>query len=414
MIKSLNTGVSGLNANATAMGVIGDNIANVKTVAFKSNSVTFSNLLSQVIEGRRAGDGVRIWDVATSFAQGAPETTGNATDLAITGNGFFVVRDPTGTPHYTRAGQFSLDKDGNMVNPDGLIVQGKPVTEIDPETGELRLGGVEDIRVSTDTSPPQPTTEVRLTMNLDAETTTNYETALTVYDSLGSPIQLRVTLEPDPASTNWNWTATVNPTVLAAPGDPTTPVVVGNGTLSFDANGNLTTTDNGEINITGLATGAEDLSITWRYLDDETGLSDGAITGYASESSTIKNEQNGFPSGSLQRIAVDEEGVVAGIFSNGEITPLYRISLANFSNYQGLTGEGDNLYAASLSSGEPTVGEAGAGPFGTIAAGSLEMSNVDLSSEFVNLITTQRAFQANSKVITTSDEILAELMNLKR
>jgi flagellar hook protein FlgE len=414
MIKSLSTGVSGLNANATAMGVIGDNIANVKTVAFKANSVTFSSLLSQVIEGRRAGDGVRIWDVATSFAQGAPETTGNSTDLAITGNGFFVVRDGGGTSRYTRAGQFSLDKNGYMVNPDGLILQGKPVTEVVPETGELRLGGLGDIRVSTDTSPPQSTSEMQLTMNLDAEATTNYETSLTVYDSLGSPITLRVALEPDPVSNDWSWTATVDPSVIQAPGDPDTPVVVGNGTLSFDANGNLTNTANGDVNITGLATGAEDLAIEWRYLSDDTGLTDGTITGYASESSTIKNEQDGFPSGALQRIAVDEEGVVAGIFSNGEITPLYRISLANFSNYQGLTGEGDNLYAASISSGAPTVGEAGAGPFGRIAAGALEMSNVDLSSEFVNLITTQRAFQANSKVITTSDEILAELMNLKR
>ncbi|MFW6239370.1 MAG: flagellar hook protein FlgE [Thermodesulfobacteriota bacterium] len=414
MIKSLSTGVSGLNANATAMGVIGDNIANVKTVGFKANSVTFSNLLSQAIEGRRAGDGVRIWDVATSFAQGAPETTGNSTDLAITGNGFFVVRDGGGTSRYTRAGQFSLDKNGYMVNPDGLILQGKPVTEVVPETGELRLGGLGDIRVSTDTSPPQSTSEMQLTMNLDAEATTNYETSLTVYDSLGGPITLRVTLEPDPDSNDWSWTATVDPSAIEAPGDPDTPVVVGNGTFSFDANGNLANTANGEVNITGLASGAEDLSIEWRYLSEETGLTDGTITAYSSESSTIKNEQDGFPSGSLQRIAVDEEGVVAGIFSNGEITPLYRISLANFSNYQGLTGEGDNLYAASISSGAPTVGEAGAGPFGRIAAGSLEMSNVDLSSEFVNLITTQRAFQANSKVITTSDEILAELMNLKR
>ncbi|MEE4356270.1 MAG: flagellar hook protein FlgE [Desulfococcaceae bacterium] len=420
MIKSLSEGVSGLNANAKAMGVIGDNIANVKTIAYKSNSISFANLLSQTIEASRAGDGVQVWDISTLWSQGMPENTGNPTDLAINGSSFFMVRDSMAdTIYYTRAGQFTLDKEGYLANPNGLIVQGRVVT--DPELGIL--GNVQDIQISLENSAPLATDTIAFTTNLDADAKAGaiYRTSMTVYDSLGSPVVLNFEFTPSLDGTGskipgeWNWNVSVDSSVTDTP-------VASSGTIVFDGTGKLdpanTTPPNAfpAIDITNLKNGADDMSINWVYLTQSAGgaESDNSITGYASESNTIRQTQNGYPAGSLQRITIDEEGMVSGIYTNGEITPLYRITLADFANYQGLTGEGDNLYKESVESGAPLVGEAGSGSLGTISSGSLEMSNVDLSSEFVNLITTQRAFQANSKVITTSDEILSELMNLKR
>lgn len=421
MIKSLNTGTSALNSFSNAMGTIGDNIANVKTNAFKSNNVTFANLLSQITEGSRAGDGVRIWDTATSWAQGAPENTGNPTDLSINGNGFFIVKDPAGTIFYTRAGQFSIDKDGELVNPDGFTVQGREV-QVDGATGEQVLLDVGDIVISSAPIAPQQTANLSMRLNLNAdaaaETTDGngdpvasndeYKTSLTVYDSVGSAVVLYFTFRPQGVvddNATWIYEVRTDPAATA----PT----IAFGNLIFDNQGNLDDTVNRTIDITVPANpnnGAAEFTAAWQLFDGN----DPLITGYSLESTTVRTDQDGFPTGSLQRVAVDEEGVISGIYSNGEVTPLYRLTLATFSNYQGLTGQGDTLYSESIQSGPATTGEAATGPFGLITPGALEMSNVDLSSEFVNMITTQRAFQANAKVITTSDEILTELVNLKR
>lgn len=421
MIKSLSTGVSGLNANATAMGVIGDNIANVKTTAFKSNSVSFANLLSQTLEGSSAGDGVRIWDTYTAWGQGAPENTGNPTDLSINGSGFFMVRDTSGATFYTRAGQFSFDRDGVLINPDKLKVQGYT---IDETTGVL--GALEDITVETGISPPNPTQTFTTYLNLDAESAVgdNFFTTLSIYDSLGNDIPLTLSFTKA-ADNEWDWEATVPDSAAGPNTPPFDPVVVGNGTLEFDANGVLLPANGSDPIIPiALTNGAEinppDGSITWHLYDydaaagETDGPSNDSVTQFASPSGATALSQDGYPAGSLESISVDEQGFVSGVYSNGEINPLYQLAMANFANYQGLTGRGSNLFAESISSGPPTVGTPGSGSLGLITPGTLEMSNVDLSSEFVNMITTQRAFQANSKVIQTSDEILSELMNLKR
>ncbi len=414
MIKSLTTGITGLNANAEAMGVIGDNIANVKTVAFKSNSISFANLLGQAMEGNTVGSGVRPWDIDASWSQGAPENTGNETDLAINGRGLFLVKDLAGSTYYSRAGRFDFDKDGYLVNPDGLKVQGYKIDSAGA------LGDIEDILLTRGSAPPRATSRMSMSLNLDTDADPTipeiYSTSTTVYDSLGSPVVVTIDFTPTNAGAGtapqWDWTASVDSSVTSTP-------VTSSGTLVFDANGNLDPASgtpagtNPQIAISDLSNGAADLDVEWVYLDDNA-ATNGGITAYSSDSAIASIEQNGYPSGSLKKVSVTDEGFVSGIYANGTIQPLYRITLADFPNLEGLTGEGNNLFSESLASGTPLAGTPGSGSLGMITPGALELSNVDLTTEFVNMITTQRAYQANSRVITTSDEILAELMNLKR
>jgi flagellar hook protein FlgE len=507
MIGSLFAGISGLNANATAMTVIGDNIANVNTTAFKSNRSSFANILSQASgSSGNVGRGVEFQGTTGSWTDGTLEGTGNGTDLAINGKGFFMVTDSGGTTYYTRAGGFNFDKDGTLVNADGLSVQGYAITQA---TGAL--GALGDISASGGSAPPQATTEATLTMNLDADATaltastvtmdstnaladvtltaataglagnaisirfadpaansqalgvsvsgsavtvnlatdaggnitstaaqvaaainadaaasalasaaaegagtgvvaaggqasltggldaSTYATSLTVYDSLGSPLIL--TLDCSRTAAGWDWTAT-----------PSDGASVSTGSIAFDTDGNLTSpASNPSIDITGLSTGAQDMAIEWHLTD-----SNGSVNGYAADSATTSQSQDGYSAGSLRDLEVSEEGYVTGIYSNGQRQNLFQIALADFPSYQGLSKAGGNLYTESLASGSPLIGVPGSSQLGSISPSSLEGSNVDLSTEFVNMITTQRAFQANSRVITTSDDILQELINLKR
>lgn len=509
MIGSLFAGISGLNANATAMTVIGDNIANVNTSAFKTNRSSFANILSQSLGGSggsNIGRGVEFQGTTATLTQGTLEGTGNATDLAINGKGFFMVSDTGGTTYYTRAGGFTFDKNQTLVNADGLKVQG---FAIDQTTGSL--GALGDISATGGSSPPNATSEMTLTMNLDADAdaltasaltldSTNaladvslaavtggqagngisvrfvdpsaasqalavsvsgsaitvslatdgtgaitstaaqvaaainanpsasalvtatpegagtgvvdavaqtnlsggtdagsYSTSLTIYDSLGSPVVLAMNFSR--TTTGWDWSVS-----------PSVGTCVSSGSIVFDADGNLTLpAANPTINVTSLPSGAQDLGIEWHLAD-----SNGAVTGYASDSTTTSQSQDGYAAGSLRDLVVSEEGYVTGIYSNGQRQNLFQIALADFPSYQGLSKAGGNLYTESLASGQPLVGTPGSSQLGMISPSSLEGSNVDLSSEFVNMITTQRAFQANSRVITTSDDILQELINLKR
>jgi len=409
MIKSLNTGVTGLTANTEAMGIIGDNIANVKTTGFKANRVTFANLLSQTIEGSRVGDGVLVWGTDTSWAQGSPENTGNPTDIAINGNGFFVVKNFDGASYYTRAGIFNFDKSGTLVNPDNLKVQGYKVTSF-VGTDITVSGEMTDIQVETGIGAPNPSTKIQSTLNLNSDAAVSdppFVTTITVYDSLGNSIPLTLSFSKK-ADNEWECTPSAQDLQVR-----TTPTPI---SLRFSTTGQLTGTGPNPI-ISVTVPNAEPLDIEWElYEDDGTGTlaTNGSLSQYATASATTALSQDGFPAGALESVYVNESGFLSGVFSSGETKPLYRLAMATFANLQGLTGKGNSLYIESLSSGPAMVGNAGEGGLGTIIPSSLEMSNVELSEEFVNLITTQRAFQANSKVITTSDEILAELMNLKR
>ena len=409
MIGSLFAGISGLNANATALTVIGDNIANVNTTAFKSNSSSFANVLSQSLGGAVSsgiGRGVEYWGTSPSWTQGSLENTSSPTDLAINGKGFFVVEDDSGSAYYTRAGQFYLNEDGDLVNPDGMKVQGY---EID-STGSL--GNIGDINIPGERiSPPYATTEFSFDINLDsgAATGATYSTSQSIFDSLGNAIPLTLTFTKQAAAQTWQ--------VAASVPSPNGPVTIGGAataTVTFDSSGNITApAADAALSITLANGAATPLAVTWD-LYDAGGTSLGDLTGFASASSTTFQRQDGYTSGVLQGISVDEEGIVTATYSNGQLTPVYQLYLADFPSYDGLTKLGNNLYAESLKSGQPLPGVAGNGRLGGITSGSIEMSNVDLAQEFVKMITTQRAYQANSRVITTSDEILQELINIKR
>ena len=409
MIGSLFAGISGLNANSTAMTVIGDNIANVNTTAYKANRSMFANVLSQSLGGsinNGIGRGVEFWGTSPLWTQGSLENTSSPTDLAINGKGFFIVQDDSGANFYTRAGQFYLNDAGDMVNPDGMNVQGYQI-DSSGNLGSLTTISIPGERISA----PSATTEFTFDINLDSQTATNgtYSTSQSIFDSLGNAIPLTLTFTKQAAAQTWS--------VAASVPSPNGPVTIGGNptaAVTFDSSGNLLVPAADQTLAITLANGAATpLSLTWDLVDAG-GTTLGDVTGYSSSSSTTFQYQDGYTSGILRGISVDEDGVVTAAYSNGQLIPTFQIALADFPSYEGLTKMGKNLYAESLESGQPMPGVAGNGRLGSISSGAIEMSNIDLAQEFVKMITTQRAFQANSRVITTSDEILNELINIKR
>ncbi len=410
MIGSLYSGISGLKANTSAMAVIGDNIANVDTTGFKSSRVSFANIFSASVSqtSLQIGRGVTLNGVNPQWQPGSLENTNSATDLSINGAGLFMVNDPSSQiSYFSRAGQFEWDKDGNLVTPDGFIAQGY---SMDPATGAI--GGIGDITLPNGTSAPNPTQNITFGMNLnsDAAVGDTFTSSITAFDSLGSEAVTDVNFTR--TATGWDWDVAVshdNPLAASA----------STGSIVFDASGNLDpaasvpANANPTIVLTGIDPATTPMTLNWNYLD-AAGASDGSITGYSSESSKTAQSQDGYPSGSLQSVSVDEDGYFTGIYSNGSMIPFAQLALADFPSYSGLAKQGGNLYAESMGSGQALIGPPNSAGMGSIAPSTLEMSNVDLGTEFVEMITTQRAFQANSKVITTSDEILAELLNIKR
>jgi flagellar hook protein FlgE len=328
-------------------------------------------------------------------------------DMAINGRGFFMVADQSGSNFYTRAGEFSFDREGRLVNPDDLQLQGYQVTSQNSD-GSLNLGSLSAIQIPTEsTTPPSSSDEFSMDINLDSAAVVGdtYSTSITLYDSLGNDVPLSLDFAKT-ADNTWTWQASSSLASAVTPAGPTT--------ITFDpATGALNGTTDPTIALT-LNNGATMPAVVWDLYDNATNVTNGDLTQYASPSTTTFQTQNGFPSGSLRSVSVDEAGVVTGAYSNGQLVPLFQVALADFPSYYGLTKMGGNLYAASLQSGDAMPGVPGNGRLGSISPSSVEMSNVDLGQEFVKMITTQRAFQANSRVITTSDEILSELINIKR
>ena len=409
MIGSLFAGISGLNANSTAMTVIGDNIANVNTTAFKSNRSSFANVLSQSLGGGGGNDigrGVDFWGTTTMWSQGSPENTSSPMDMAISGRGFFQVTNESGEAFYTRAGEFTFNRHGDLVNPDGMMLQGYEVQSVAPD-GSMTFGPIANIQVPNESSaPPSASTQFSVDVNLDSGALVGdtYTTTMTLYDSLGNDIPMTIDFVKT-ADNEWSWQADSPLATAVTPAAATT--------ITFNpATGALTTGTDPVIDLT-LSTGGTMPPVTWDLYDD-TLATNGDLTQYASPSTTTFQDQNGYPAGSLRSVSVDEAGVVTGSYSNGQLVPLFQVALVDFPSYYGLSKMGNNLYAASLESGDPLPGIPGSGRLGSVTPSAIEMSNVDLAQEFVKMITTQRAFQANSRVITTSDEILNELINIKR
>lgn len=563
--SALFSGISGLGSLGNAMQIIGDNIANVNTVGFKASTFTFQDLLSQSVFTRagtsQVGRGTALSDIYATFEQGSFESTGNTTDLAIGGDGFFEVRESASTSYfYSRAGNFRFDKDGYLVNPEGYVLQGWTLDEAGAPQGSPG-----DIALTSFTSSPEETDEIKIITNLDSDSTSNasilsstwdgtdtsspistssyeYQTTVKVYDALGTTHDVTVyydKIEPY----KWEYIVTCNPgednrsgfagtasagllargivtfsessgevreltlSRLTAANDGTTqavtrPTGAGGGdyagtaaitvnnpevldpdvntvtTISLEYDGsNWTETtaagvtiidDNDDkvsisfggttaditLDLSTAAVNGDDITITLTNSDDWTvdttntdgyfsftpdfeGGTDTAMTidfnigsrddgtgsfvpdsltttQYSNSSSTVFQSANGYGAGDLNGVDVDVDGVITGIYSNGQVIPLAQVRLVKFQNSQGLHKEGGNLYRETRESGQAIGGAPGTNGLGNIAPNSLEQSNVDIANEFVKMITTQRGFQANGKIITVTDAMLAELINLKR
>ncbi len=422
-MRSMFSAISGLRAHQTWMDVIGNNIANVNTTGFKVGRARFTDILSQLVRGAsgpteqrgginplQIGLGAVLGAVDTIHTQGALQLTGKPSDLAIQGDGFFVVSDGTQTL-YTRDGAFDIGSDLRLVNPsNGFYVLGWQADangKVDP-AGPL---GPITIPIGQQLDAV-PTTQITVQGNLDANQdpaapTPHYVTKVSIFDSQGKRHEFYILFEKTAPNT-WNYTIQEDDPRTAATEDDPEFALSGatTGTLVFDVDGNLDTGAStiGAINLDASAGGAGVVSVTPDF---------SRLTQLAAPS-TANAAANGAPAGSLTTFTVSQSGEVLGIYSNGVTKAIGQVALALFTNPGGLMKVGGNAYLPTVNSGEPIIGPADSGGRGRIASGYLEMSNVDLAQEFTSMIMAQRGFQANSRVITASDEILQELVNLRR
>ncbi len=462
--------LSGLDAASTAMSAIANNLSNLNTVGYKGSDTQFNDLFYQTLGLNGSGDpiqvgaGTGVSATSSNMNSGSVETTGVPTDVAIMGDGFFVVQQ-NGTTYYTRAGNFSVASDGSLQTPDGEQVMGYAAVN-----GSIPAGAaLAPLEINQgEVNAPSATTTVQLLTNLDASASlgaTPLSTPVTVYDSLGTAHVLdfnftktaagawscNITipnsdLAPPPAwqaSTAYNVGQIISPSTAnghfyecttagtsgkAPPTWPTdgssftdgtvtwqdmgTQSTIATEALTFDSNGNLTspTGDISGITASGLADGAANLTFKW---DLYNGTGTPLLTQVAGSSTTSSTSQDGFGSGTLTSYNIGSDGTIMGTFSNGRTAALGQIALANFANTQGLERVGNNDFSPTLASGSAAVGTPGAGGLGTVSGGSLELSNVDIATEFSALIVAQRDYEANARTITTFDQVMQDTINLK-
>jgi len=413
--------LSGLTADSTALSAIANNLANQNTTGYKDVRVLFRDLFYQSLGTTGSGDpiqvgaGAQVGSMPGTFTQGSVESTGVSTDVAIQGDGFFIVQKD-GITTYTRAGNFSVDKNNFLVNEEGQEVLGYPAVNGVINTGAaiapLQLG-------AGSISPPTPTGSVQIQANLNSDAAVNdtFSTPVTIYDSLGSTHVLTFTFTKTGANA-WSYSLSIpaselNPVTPPGGGTPVPQTgVLQTGNLTFDGNGVLTApaANVTGIAITGLADGASDMTFDWLLYNGTVPV----LTQVSGPSSTSQTQQNGSSSGSLVSFSIGSDGAVTGSFSNGRTAALGQLALASFGNVQGLQRVGSNGFSETLASGQAVAGVPATGGRGSLSGGALELSNVDIATEFANLIVAQRAFEANAKAITTFDEITQDTINLKR
>jgi len=452
--NSLYSAVSGLNVNADGMSVISNNIANANTKGFKADRAEFEDLLSVSLnENSSLGRGAKLRAITTSYNQGAITNTGMLTDMSIQGDGFFAVKNESsetqesGGMFYTRQGSFRFDKDGFVSDINGGKVQGFMAEK----SGQLstKLG---DIQVAQNGLPPVNTSKVTIAANLDlrekpvieefdpqrAADTSNFSSTVTLYDNWGQGHSCTVYFakDADVNKNSWKWHATVDGREIEGGPGPDAEGVpqlskVASGSLEFDKDGKpimqfatrdgrqsyIDTVEKSDAVEIKFANGAVSQKIQFNFgpnMDDSGAYSTQTTTSIASKSLTHFHSQNGYEAGYLKTLKIDLDGSIRGVYTNGLERKLGAVALASFSNNQGLQKVGRNNYIATSKSGDPHVGQALSGTRGSVYSATLEESNVDLAQQFVEMITTQRGFQANSKAITTTDTLLEEVINLKR
>ena len=424
MLTSFFSGLSGLDSNSTYISAIGNNLANVNTVGFKGDSVNFADVLHATIGTNGAGNpmqignGSKVADISATFTQGSLQTTGVDTHVGIEGAGFLIADNASGR-FYTRAGNLGLDSDGVLLTPDGSRVQGyttRTAGVIVP------TGALTDITVPLGrTFDPLATVNFNMVSNLDAQAIVGqqFTSSLVIYDSLGASHVLNV-VYTNTAPGAWNYSVEVDGGDIAG-GTAGTPVVLQAGTLAFDGTGNLdpaTGVDGAApadvaiaMGANNWANGANQNTFNWDIVNPDGTFN---ITGFATPSAVSSTIQDGIGAAPIDALFIDNDGILQGVLTNGQSVQIAQLALAKFNNPNGLLRSANNLFGETVGSGQPSVGVANTGGRGSLVGGTIELSNVDIAEEFVKLITAQRGYQASSRIITTSDEVTLEAINLKR
>lgn len=462
MMRSLYSGVSGLQNHQIRMDVIGNNISNINTVGFKKGRVTFQDMLSQTMSGsakpttelggvnpKQIGLGMTVAAIDTIHTQGSMQTTGVMTDVAIQGNGFFVMKNGN-KDFFTRAGAFGLDENGTLVNPaNGMKVQGWTAEKIDGTNFINTAADVNDLKIPVGSKDPAGvTSEVDLACNLDKRTPViapgagagdirkgTWSIDKTIYDTFGNTHKMRVDFTKIPNTENqWQGSVVIDPDAATSTkttaGIGNAAAVANTFTVTFSNLGVLQSATDAQGAVVN--NGALGINVGFDVPNTAPNAAGGAVrqnfqlrlgtvgsvvesmTQFAEKSSTKAFRQNGYPMGYLENFKIDQSGQITGVYSNGTNRLLGQIALASFTNPGGLEKAGESTYVVSNNSGDPNISNSGVAGKGKLIAGALEMSNVDLAEEFTNMIVTERGFQANSKSITTSDEMLQQLLTLKR
>ncbi len=424
LLSSFNVGVSGLKAAGSSMTVVGDNIANAGTFGFKGSRAEFQDMLSKSLKGIDGGDqigsGTKLAHVTSQFSQGNIQRTENITDLAINGNGFFVVDSPGGKG-YTRDGSFHFDKEGHLINGDGYKVTGFQADDngkISTKTAPIKLGNT--------TIPATPTSELKISMNLDSregiqqfnpadpEGTSEFNSSMTVYDNVGT--QRMVTAYFNKIGPNqWEYHAMVDGKD-AAGGVEGTMVEMAAGQLQFNDKGQLqqeVETSNA-FNFNNGASPGQKITFNFGESIAEGGDGKDAATQYGSQSSIARHTQDGASAATLTSMSFNDDGVLSAAYDNGSTRDIAQIAVAKFENNEGLYKMGKNLMKETRKSGQAALGKPQADGRGQVLSKSIELSNVDIADEFINMMHAQRNFQANTKTITTTDQMLQEILNIKR
>ncbi len=405
MASAISIGQTGLVASSKQMDVIANNLANSSTVGFKASSTLFASMMGQGLSSSgtlSVGQGVGVVSLPTNFSQGSFENTGNVTDMAIDGEGFFIVNDPSSTPLYTRAGSFHIDSDSNLVDIKGYNVQGYA-------TG----AAVQSDIVLQKNIDATTTSEVSFGANLNESTATGgtFEVSQNVYDSMGGSHTLATIFTKQAAAgavAPGTWAVTATFDGVAAVVSVPSVIFDGTGTLTTPAADATITINAGAALASGATIGTAG-TLSWNITSDATRK----LTGYTSESSVRSLYADGYASGELRRLSVDNKGIISGVYTNGQTLELCQLALANFQDQTGLASSG-NYFLETSASGQPAANRAGTAGLGNVQGNALESSNTDVSKEFISMITAQRAYQANAKIITTSDQMLSILMNIKQ
>ncbi len=407
--------LSGLTSNATAINIVSNNLANLNTTGYKNQQVSFEDLVNETLSGftnSTSVSGSTTSKGVQEFTQGTLQTTNNPFDAAIQGGGFFVLRGVTGQELLTRQGNFKVDSTGHLVTSGGQFVQGW-----NSQNAVLKTAGAaSDITIPTGLAlAPKATTEIALSVNLNSNavvgsTTGKFSSPIQVFDAQGNPHTLTITYT-ESAVNAWSFDITIPSADLTAGTGTTTSV--GSGNVTFDGAGKMLTPalagGTVPLTITGLATGATDMAVTWKLYD---AAGNSTITQNTAQSANLSTKQDGYSSGQLNSFSIGEGGVIIAKFSNGASQNVAQIALASVANPGSMQQLGGNFWVPTNSTATPVVGVPSSGARGQISGGALESSTVDIATEFTNLLQYERGYQANSKVITTQDQIVQETIAL--